>query len=80
MHLKLRDQQPETILHTYKWLYQNTAGTTNQKTIMDTHIKKKKQSKHNTKDGQQITKEDNKRGRKGRTKTQNNNPKLRKWQ
>ena len=22
-HLKLRDQQPETILHTYRWLYQN---------------------------------------------------------
>ena len=27
------------------------------------HIKKKKQAKHNTKDGQHITREDNKRGR-----------------
>ena len=33
------------------------------KPIMDTHVKKKEQSKHNTKDGQQITK-DNKRGSK----------------
>ena len=30
---------------------------------MDTHIKKKKQAKHNTKYGQQITREDNKKGR-----------------
>ena len=50
----------------------------NQKTTVDTHMKKKKQSKHNTKDGQQITKGNNKKGRK---KTQNNNPpKLRKLQ
>lgn len=38
-------------------------GTTNQKIIMGAHIKKKKQAKSNTKDGQQITREDNKRGR-----------------
>ena len=31
---------------------------------MVTHIKKKKQAKHNTKDGQQITREDNKKERK----------------
>ena len=29
---------------------------------MDIHIKKKTQSKHNTKDGQQTTRKDNKRG------------------
>ena len=49
MHLTLRDQQPETILHICDWLYQNIAEMTNQKTIMDTYIKKKKQSKHNVK-------------------------------
>ena len=65
MHLKLRDQQPETILHTYRWLYQNIMGTTNQITIMVTHIKKKEQTKHSTKDGRQITREDSKK-RKGR--------------
>ena len=46
---------------------------------MDTHIKKKKkkkQSKYNTEDSQQITREDNKRGREEKTdrkiKIQNN--------
>ena len=74
MHLKLRDQQPEIILHTYRWLYQTIMGTTNKITIMATHIKKKMQDKHNTKDVQQITREDNKK-RKGRKKTQNSNQK-----
>ena len=55
-------------------------GITNQKTIMDKHIKKKKPSQHNTKDSQQITRENNKI-RKERKKTQSNNLKLlRKWQ
>ena len=33
---------------------------------MDKNIKKKKQAKHNTKDGQQITREENKREREGK--------------
>ena len=37
-------------------------------------MKKKNQTKHNTKNGQQITRKDNKK-RKGRKKTQNSNPK-----
>jgi len=41
MNLKLRDQQPKTILYTYRWLYQNLMGTTNKKNTMDTHIRKK---------------------------------------
>ena len=49
-------------------------GTKNQIPIMVTHLKKKKQDKFNTKDGQQTTKEDNKK-RKGRKKTQNSNTK-----
>lgn len=74
MHLKLRDQQPETILHTYRWLYQNwfyqnIMATTNQITI-----RKKKQAKLKTGDGQQNTREDNTK-RKGRKKIQNSNPK-----
>ena len=40
MHLELRDQQLKIILYIYGWLYQNLMGTTNQKTMMDTHIKK----------------------------------------
>ena len=62
MHLKLRDQEPKIILYTYIGLYQNLMGTTHQET-MDTHIKKKKPTKHNAKDSQQITREENKRGR-----------------
>ena len=41
---------------------------------MVAHIKKKMQARHNNQDGQQITREDNKK-RKGRKKTQNSNPK-----
>jgi len=63
MHLKLRDQEPKIILYTYIGLYQNLMGTTHQETTMDTHIKKKKPTKHNAKDSQQITREENKRGR-----------------
>ena len=51
MHLKLRDQQPETILHTYRWIYQNIVGTINQIIVMVTHIKKKNPAKYNPKDG-----------------------------
>ena len=36
-------------------------GTTNQITVMVTHIKEKKQAKHNTKGGYQITRADNKK-------------------
>ena len=43
---------------------------------MDTHIKKKNQSKHNTKDSQQIVRADNKRGKEEKKRpkvtTQNN--------
>ena len=38
--------------------------TANQKSTIDIHTKKKKESKHNTKDSHQITREENKRGRK----------------
>ena len=40
--LKLRDQQPETILCTHRWLYWNIMGTTSQITIIVTHLKMKK--------------------------------------
>ena len=45
-------------------------GTSNQIIIIDTHRKKEKQAKHNTKAGQQVTIEDNIRRRKN---AQNNN-------
>ena len=31
--------QPKTIMHIYRWVYQNLAGTIKPKTIMNTHIK-----------------------------------------
>ena len=68
MHLQLRDQQPKTILQIYRLLYQNIMVTTNQKSTIDTHTNKKKQSKHNTKDSHQATREQ-KKGRKKTNKT-----------
>ena len=60
-------------------IYQNIMGTTNQKTTINTFIKKKKQFKCNTKDSHQITREENKRGREEKSRI--TNPKqLRKWQ
>ena len=44
MHLKLRDQKLKTIMYLYKLLYQNLMVTTNQKSIIDIHTKKKKES------------------------------------
>jgi len=43
MHLKLRNQQPKTLQYIYKLPYQNPMGSANQKTVINTHIKKKKQ-------------------------------------
>ena len=51
-------------------------GNANQKTTIDTYTKKKKQPKHNTKDGHQTKREENKeQKRKGRKKTYKNKPK-----
>ena len=60
--------------HTYIYilLYKNLMVTTNQKSITDIHKKKKKESKHKTKDSHQITRGENKRRGKRPTKT---NPK-----
>ena len=49
--------------------------TANQKSITDIHTKKKKESKHNTKDSYQIIREENKRGKEEndlQKQTQNN--------
>ena len=49
--------------------------TANQKSAIDTHTKKKKQSKSNIKDSHQITREENNRGREEKNlqkQTQNN--------
>ena len=54
-------------------------GTANQKTTIDTHTKKKKQPKQNTKDSYQITREENKRARYEKRSTRTNPKQLRKW-
>ena len=64
MHLKLRDQQLKTIMYIYRLLYQNLMVTTNEKSVIDIHTKKKKESKNNTKDNQsheKRTKEERKK-------------------
>ena len=40
--------------------------TANRKSTIDTHTKKKKESKYNTEVSNQITREENKRGREGK--------------
>ena len=74
MHLKLKDQQLKTIMYIsmYRLLYQNLVVTANQKSIIDIHTKKKNESKHNTKDSHQITREQNKRGREEKRSTKTN--------
>ena len=58
-----------------KLLYQNCSVTENQKSTIDIHANKKKQSKYNTKDSHQTTREENKRRRektnKNKSKTVN---------
>ena len=73
MHLKLRDQQLKTILYIYRLLHQDLMVTINQKSTTDTHKKKKKQPKHNSKDSHQITREENKRGREEKIPEMNTN-------
>ena len=68
MHLKLRDQQLKAIIYIYDCCKKNLMVTTNQKSIIDIHTKKKKESKHNTKDSpHQITREQKKKKGKKRT-------------
>ena len=50
-------------------LYMNLMVTANQKSIIDTHTQKRKESKHNTKDSHQITREKSKRRRKEQKRT-----------
>ena len=54
-------------------------GTANPKTTIDTHTKKKKQPKHNTKGGHQTAREENKRGREEKRPAKTNPKQLRKW-
>ena len=62
MRLKLKDQQLKTTWYVYRLLYQNLMGTANQKTMIETHTKKKRQSRNNTKDSHQITREQKRKG------------------
>ena len=59
-------------MYLYGLLYTNLMVTKNQKNIIDTHTKKRKKYKHNTKDSHQITSEENKRRKKKPTKSQDN--------
>ena len=52
-------------------LYQNLIEITNQRTTIDTLIKKKNQLKYNTKNSHQITREENKRGREEKSNKNN---------
>ena len=53
--------------------------TTNQKSIIDTHTKKKMESKHSTKNSHQITRQENKRDKEEKRSTKTNPKQLTKW-
>lgn len=81
VHLKLRDYQFKISLSIYQSIYLSIYicvscyikphGTTNQKSITDTHTKKKKESNHNTKDGHQVPRENKRREKTLQQQTQN---------
>ena len=75
MCLKLREQQLKIVTYIQGLLFINVLVTINIKSIINTQTKKKKESKHNTKDSHQITGEENKRRRKGKKKPYKSNPK-----
>ena len=54
--------------------------TTNQKSILDIHTEKKKESKHSTKDSHQITRGDSKRRKEKNRPTKTNPKQFTKWQ
>ena len=54
-------------------------GTATPKIIINTHSKKKKQPKHNTKNGHQATREEKKRRREETRPIKRNPNQLRKW-
>ena len=80
MQLKLRDQQLKIITYIYRLLYKNLTVTANQKCIIDTQMKKRKESKHNTKDSHQITREENKEEEKNKKELQKQPQTINKWQ
>ena len=52
-------------MYIYRLLYKNLMLTANQKSITDIYTKKKRESKYNTTDSHQITREENKKERGG---------------
>ena len=60
--------------------YQDVMVTADQKSIIDTQINKKKQSKHHTKDSHQTIKEESKRRREEKWPTKPNIKQSIKWQ
>ena len=54
--------------------------TAKQKSIIDIHTNKKKESRHNTKDSHQITREESKRRKVEKRPTKTNPEQLTKWQ
>ena len=58
------------ITYVYRLLYINLMVTKNQKSIIDTHTPKRKESKYNTKDSRQITREESKKRRQGKNELQ----------
>ena len=60
-------------MYIYRLLYQNLMVMTNQKSIIDIHTKKKKESEHNTKGSSNHKRREQKR--KGKKRPRKTNPK-----
>ena len=73
MHLQLRDQQLETILHIYRLLYQNFRVNAKQKSTIDTHANGKSNPNITLKI---VIKCKRREQEKGRKKTNNNKKKV----
>ena len=74
MHLNLKDQQLKTIMSLYRLLYKNLSVTTNQKSVIDMHTKRKRNPNITLKIVIKSPREENKR-RKGRKRSTKINPK-----
>jgi len=56
----------------HRLLYEKLMVTSNQKSTMDIYTKRKNESKFNTKDSHQITRDENKKGREEKGPTKSN--------
>ena len=68
----------ELNLHTHRVIYESHGN--HKAKIYNTNTKNRKESKHNTKDSHQITRDEREKKRRNTKELQNNQNKINKWQ